>query len=376
MDCQNCIAAVAGQGDELRAALYAAALREKALALAGLHPAHNPPGMTAVDVGAGTGFVTEALLAAGLEVFAVDAAPEMLAQLRATFAAHVAAGRLTVLQAGAERLPLPLASADAIFANMLLHHAGDPAASIVQMARVLKPGGRLVITDLDAHEHGSPLAEHPHRWPGLAREDVAGWLDAAGLRRVRVEDVGERCRTDSCCGADKAAVSIFAAVAERPVCGVRPALADAEAAAAHARGCWQAKRPLLCAESVLSGVAAALGVRSPLVPRLATGFCSGMSRTLGLCGAYSAGVMAIGLALGRGSGADELDDTYLPVQEFREAFLQRFGALTCPELTGHDLGSAEGLAAYRAQGLKTSLCAPLLEEAARLAVRILNGTGR
>ena len=76
------------------------------------------------------------------------------------------------------------------------------------------------------------------------------------------------------------------------------------------------------------------------------------------------------LALGRASGGDDLDDTFGPVQEYAEWFEERFGARGCRELTGHDLGSAAGLAAYRAAGLKTSLCAPLLEECAGQVVRI------
>ena len=46
-------------------------------------------------------------------------------------------------------LPLPDASVDAVFANMYLHHCPDPAAALREMARVLKPGGRLVVTDMD-----------------------------------------------------------------------------------------------------------------------------------------------------------------------------------------------------------------------------------
>jgi len=140
---------------------------------------------------------------------------------------------------------------------------------------------------------------------------------------------------------------------------------------ARAHGFWDTQRPLLCAESVLLAVSEGLGVASPLIPRVATGFCSGVSRTCGPCGAFSAGVMALGLVLGRDSGRDDLDETFVPAQEFREYFLKRFGALNCRELTGHDLGSPEGLLAYRRQELKRTLCGPLLEAAAAQVVRLL-----
>ncbi len=169
-------ARVAGEWDALRSGFFPEAVRDKALALAGLDGGSvgGPgagAGRTALDVGAGTGFVTEALLAAGLEVCAVDESPEMLERLRAKLAGR---GRLTVLPGGAGRLPLPSASVDFVFANMLLHHAGDPAAAIAEMARVLKPGGRVVLTDLDRHDFAFLLTEHHDRWPGFERACALG----------------------------------------------------------------------------------------------------------------------------------------------------------------------------------------------------------
>jgi C_GCAxxG_C_C family probable redox protein len=365
MSSQKYFAEVAGDWDSLRAGFFSEAVRTKALALAGIEAG---AGQTAADLGAGAGFVTEALLDAGLTVFAVDQSPEMLARLRAKFAPS---GRLFALEGVAERLPLPAASVDFVFANMLLHHVDDPQAALLEMARILRPGGRVVITDLDGHNHGFLLTEHHDRWPGFARVEVSSWLKAAGLEAVSVDCCGENCCADSNAGLGTARISIFAASATRPVLGVRPADVDPLAVAKFARSFWDNAKPLLCAESVLAAVARGLGVRSPLIPRLATGFCSGLSRTCGPCGAFSAGVMALGMALGRDSGQDDLDETYGPVQEFREFFLERFRALDCRGLTGHDLGSPEGLLAYREAGLKMKLCAPLLEEASAQVIRIL-----
>ena len=52
-------------------------------------------------------------------------------------------------------------------------------------------GGRLIITDLDTHRHTFLREEHYDRWMGFRRMDVQGWLEAAGLRAVTVEDAGE-----------------------------------------------------------------------------------------------------------------------------------------------------------------------------------------
>jgi dihydrofolate reductase len=56
---------------------------------------------------------------------------------------------------------------------------------------------------------------------------------------------------------------------------------------------------LLCAESVLNTVSDEVGVISPLIPRIATGFCGGIARTCGMCGAVAGGVMALGILYGR-----------------------------------------------------------------------------
>ncbi|MDP3426851.1 MAG: C-GCAxxG-C-C family (seleno)protein [Humidesulfovibrio sp.] len=408
MSSRQYFAQVAGDWDRLRAGFFSTAVRETALRLAGLGPGGCPgpvighlPGhiirvQTAADLGAGTGFITEALLEAGLSVACVDQSPDMLAALAAKFPPCGPGGAcVTLLEGQAEALPLPDASVDFVFANMFLHHVDDPGRAIAEMARIVRPGGRVVITDLDRHSYGFLLAEHHDRWPGFAREDVKTWLDAAGLADGQVDCAGQDCCADSCenscadssadCCADSngdsraescdgqasARISIFAAHATRPLCALRAAQADPLAVGRLARSFWDAERPLLCAEAVLLAVSTGLGCASRLIPRVATGFCSGLSRSCGPCGAFIAGVMALGLVMGRDSGRDDLDETYGPAQEFREFFLERFGSLTCREITGHDLGSPEGLSAYRRQQLKHSLCGPLLEAAAAQVVRIL-----
>lgn len=73
---------------------------------------------------------------------------------------------------------------------------------------------------------------------------------------------------------------------------------------------------LYCAESVLLGVAEGLNITSPLIPRMASGFCGGMSRTGGTCGAVSGGIMALGLIFGRDDGEAPPALAYEKVQIF------------------------------------------------------------
>jgi len=375
MPSQEYFATVAADWDRLRAGFFPEAVRAKALALAGARA-----GQTAADLGAGTGFVTQALLEAGLTVFAVDRSPEMLAGLRARFPAAAQTGRLTALAGEAHRLPLPDASVDHVFANMLLHHVDDPARAIAEMARILRPGGRLVITDLDAHAERFLLDEHHDRWPGFRRGDVAAWFAAAGLDAPSVASSGESCcceltnRDPGVCTptpeAGQGGVSIFVASGHKPVPGIRPADADALAVGRRARALFDTAPILLCAESVFQAVAEGLGVSSPLVPRVATGFCSGLARTDGLCGAFSGGVLGLGLALGRDSGRDDLDASYEAVQAYREFFFSRFGHVACTAICGCRLDTDEGRKAFGPSGAKAR-CLDVVEQAAARVVLLL-----
>jgi len=205
MDSKEYFDAVAGQWDSMRKSFFTDALRGKLIAASG-----SRAGMTAADIGAGTGFITEGLLKLGLKVIAVDQSEGMLKILAANFPAVDA--RL----GQAEGLPIEDTSVDIALANMYLHHVERPARAIAEMARILKPGGRLVIGDLDSHNHEFLRAEHHDRWMGFARQDVAGWMKDAGLVDVAVNCAEEDCQAESSSAQDKAKVSIFIGSGSRP----------------------------------------------------------------------------------------------------------------------------------------------------------------
>jgi C_GCAxxG_C_C family probable redox protein len=121
---------------------------------------------------------------------------------------------------------------------------------------------------------------------------------------------------------------------------------------------------------VLLAVAEHINIQSELIPGIASGFCSGMARTGGMCGAVTGGVMAIGLALGRSAPGESLDRTYEATREFLQRFQARFGSLNCQELTGVHLGISEGQAEFRAKG-QIKACTDYVGEAARLVVEII-----
>jgi ubiquinone/menaquinone biosynthesis C-methylase UbiE len=197
---------IAGQWDSMQQSFFSDAVRKKALAVAGVQT-----GQVAADIGAGSGFITEALRQRNLRVIAVDQSEAMLAQMRQKFGITGVDYRV----GEAEQLPIADNSLDYAFANMYLHHVETPAEAIKEMVRTLKPGGKLVITDLDEHRFEFLAQEQHDRWLGFKRLEIRDWFIEAGLKNVKVEDSEEKCCSSSCCGGEKAAISIFVASGEK-----------------------------------------------------------------------------------------------------------------------------------------------------------------
>lgn len=124
-----------------------------------------------------------------------------------------------------------------------------------------------------------------------------------------------------------------------------------------------------CAESVLLAFAEARGIQSDLLPAIATGFCSGVSRTCGMCGAASGAIMALGLVQGRRAPTEAVDPLYQSVQTLLAQFEARFGSTNCQTLCGCDLNTEAGQRHFVASGQFTR-CRGYVEAATRLALAL------
>ncbi len=198
---------IAHQWDEIRKTLFSEAVREKAISLADVQSDR-----IAADIGAGTGFITEGLTHKGLKVIAIDRSEEMIREMKKKLQGT---GSIDCYIADAEYLPFRNESVDYVFSNMFLHHVENPPITIREMVRILKPSGKLIITDLIKHDFEFLKKEHHDHWMGFERENVRQWLIESGLNKVIVECLGETCCAHSSSGKEYATISIFIGSGEK-----------------------------------------------------------------------------------------------------------------------------------------------------------------
>ena len=103
-----------------------------------------------------------------MKVIAADKSEKMLDGLRRRIPVSGVERRV----GSAERIPIEDEAVDYVFANMLLHHVEEPSRAIREMARVLRPGGVVVVTDLDSHEFEFLRTERHDHWKGFERVNV------------------------------------------------------------------------------------------------------------------------------------------------------------------------------------------------------------
>ncbi|MGP1396844.1 MAG: ArsR/SmtB family transcription factor [Inquilinaceae bacterium] len=133
-----------------------------------------------VDLGTGTGRMLALAAGRAKRLVGIDQSREMLAVARANLER---AGRSDwqVRQGDIQQLPLPPAAFDVAVMHQVLHYLDDPSAALAEAARVLRPGGVLLIADFAPHAVESLRNDHAHRWLGFSDEEVTGWLDEVGL---------------------------------------------------------------------------------------------------------------------------------------------------------------------------------------------------
>lgn len=149
-------------------------------ALAGL----LDPSWRVGDLGCGSGRSSEALAPFVAEVIAVDGSAAMLDAARLRL---VGFPNVVIRHGELEALPIADGALDIAQLILALHHLPQPAAVLREAARVLRPGGRLLVIDLTPHAQEELRSQMGHLWLGFDAATVEAWLRDAGFVSIHIQ---------------------------------------------------------------------------------------------------------------------------------------------------------------------------------------------
>jgi ubiquinone/menaquinone biosynthesis C-methylase UbiE len=167
---------VAKEWDQLRALHYSETDIEKAV----LSAAGPGPFDLVVDFGTGTGRMLALFAGRARRVEGIDLSHQMLTVARSNLEAAGIANA-SVRHGDATSAPYPDHCANLVIIHQVLHFLDDPARALNEAARVLKPGGRLIVVEFAPHTLEHLRSEHAHRHLGVSEADFQRWAEKAGL---------------------------------------------------------------------------------------------------------------------------------------------------------------------------------------------------
>lgn len=174
---QEFFSSSAGQWDRVRDELFGERFHLAAFAaLAGST-------WTVGDLGCGTGQVSAALAPFVERVIAVDASAAMLQAAKKRLHGF---DNIDLRRGDLEALPVDDARLDAATLMLVLHHVPEPEKAIAEVARVLKPGGRLLLVDMQPHDRDSYRQQMGHVWLGFSDDHIRRILSESGFDAIRI----------------------------------------------------------------------------------------------------------------------------------------------------------------------------------------------
>ena len=187
MSSLNYFNAIAGQWNNIREDYFDEALKEKTIQKA------EVAGKVCADLGSGTGFMSLELAKDAQLVFAVDQSKNMLKELNRE-AEKKGISNIYPISGAFDDIPLFDGSMDHVFTNMALHHVEDPLKGIKEMHRILKEGGTLHISDVEAHNGTWAHVEMYDVWLGFTHAQIGEWFREAGFKQYEIVSSGLHCK--------------------------------------------------------------------------------------------------------------------------------------------------------------------------------------
>ena len=140
------------------------------------------PDLVVGDLGCGTGQLTETVAPYVKQVIAVDSSPDMLDAARQRLGG---ASNVDLRNGDLESLPIEAGELDAAMLSLVLHYSPSPARALAEVARALRPGGRVLVVDMLPHERQEYQQQMGHVWLGFSEKQMTRFLEGAGFGHIR-----------------------------------------------------------------------------------------------------------------------------------------------------------------------------------------------
>ena len=147
-------------------------------------------GIDVLLVGCEDGYALSSLALAGHNVTALDFDPGHLRRCQKVLRGW---HQIRFVRLEGNAFPFEAGSFDTVLVSLFVHHATNPARVFVECARVLRPGGKVVIADLVKHEETWMMDTLRDVWLGFTSDEVRGWMEDADLSDIVVHDIDAKC---------------------------------------------------------------------------------------------------------------------------------------------------------------------------------------
>ena len=146
------------------------------------------PAIDIADLGAGEGLLSQLLARRARQVWCIDNSPRMV-EVGSELARKNGLDNLAYKLGDIEEVPLPDRSVDLAILSQALHHARHPQAAVDEGFRILRPGGQLLVLDLNEHHFEKARELYADLWLGFRESTLHGFLKKAGFTQVEVTAV-------------------------------------------------------------------------------------------------------------------------------------------------------------------------------------------
>lgn len=146
------------------------------------------PAIDIADLGAGEGLISQLLAHRARQVWCIDNSPRMV-EVGTSLARKNGLANLTYKLGDIENVPLPDRSADLAILSQALHHAQHPQVAVDEAFRILRPGGQVLILDLNEHTFEKAREIYADVWLGFKESTLHGFLKKSGFAKVEVAAV-------------------------------------------------------------------------------------------------------------------------------------------------------------------------------------------